>query len=68
MKREKIDFTDNELNFIARALQSYINVGDFYMTKSTNRILKSTMQKVIDNGMKRKQAKRILSPLVEFDN
>ena len=62
MKREKLDFTDNELYHIARALQSHISSRDFYETKGTSRILKSAMQKVIDNGMKRKHPEKILSP------
>ena len=68
MKREKIDFTDNELYYIALALQSHINSRDFYVTRGSSRILKNAMQKVIDNGMKRKSKEKILHPLVNFED
>ena len=67
MKREKIDFTDAELLYIARALQVFINDKDFYIPKRRVRVLKSAMQKVINNGFTRKNPEKIIHPLVEFD-
>jgi len=66
MEREKIDFTDKELNRIARALQTHINERSFYESKGGRKVLLSAMQKVIDNGFTRKNPEKIIYPLVNF--
>jgi len=65
--REKLDFTDAELYYIAAALQSHINARDFYIPQRKVRVLKSAMQKVIDNGFTRKNPEKIIYPLVNFN-
>ena len=67
MKREKLDFTDRELNQVALAFSAYINERGLYVTKGKAKVINSAMQKVIDNGMARKNRESILYPLVEFN-
>ena len=66
MKREKIDFTDAELLYVAMALQVFINDRNFYIPKRKVRILESAMQKVINNSFTRKNPEKIIYPLIDF--
>ena len=68
MEREKIDFTDKELYYVALAFESHINSRDTYIGKNDAKIIKRTLQKIIDNGMKRKNPKSILHPIINFDD
>lgn len=66
MKRENIDFTDRELYYIATGLGLLLSERNSYHSRGTARILNSVINKVVNNGMKRKSKKKILSPLIDF--
>ena len=67
MKREKIDFTDKELYYVALAFDSYIYSRDSWITKGGARVINNAIKKIIDNGMKRKNHKSILRPIFNFE-
>lgn len=67
MEREKLDFTDKELYYVALAFESYLNSRDTYISKKGAKIINSVIKKIIDNGMKRKDPKTILHPILNFN-
>ena len=68
MEREKIDFTDKELYYVALAFQSYLESKETWISKSGAKIINSVLQKIVDNGMKRKNPKSILHPIYRFED
>lgn len=67
MKREPIDFTDRELYCIALAISSHLSSREtFFTAKSANMFNKMT-KKIVDAGMKRKNPKSILHPIINFN-
>ena len=66
MKREKIDFTDKELYYIARTFKSYLLSRDTWISKGGAKIINNVLKKIINNGMKRKNPKSILNPIKDF--
>lgn len=68
MEREKIDFTDKELYYVALAFESHLNSRDTWISKSGAKVINSTLQKIVDNGMKRKNPKSILHPVLKFND
>jgi hypothetical protein len=68
MEREKIDFTDKELYYVALAFETYLNDRDTWISKSGAKVINSAIQKIIDNGLKRKNPKSILHPIKKFDD
>jgi hypothetical protein len=67
MEREEIDFTDRELYYVAHIFRSYLE-GDNWISKGGAKIINSILNKIIENGMKRKDPKSILHPIKEFNN
>lgn len=67
MEREKLDFTDKELYYVALAFESHLNSRDTYISKKGAKIINSVIKKIIDNGMKRKDPKTILHPILNFN-
>ena len=65
MSRE-IDFTDKELYYIALSIESHINSRDTWISKGGARVINSAIKKIVDNGMKRKNPKKILHPIKHF--
>jgi hypothetical protein len=66
MEREKLDFTDKELYYIALAFESYLMDRDTWISKSGAMVINNTLRKIIDNGMKRKNPKSILYPIINL--
>jgi hypothetical protein len=64
--RDKIDFTDKELYYLALSLESHINSRDTFWTKKSKMIFHKLAKKIILEGMKRKDPKSILHPIVDF--
>ena len=67
MKRDKIDFTDNELRIICSAIDKYVYSRDSFFTQSSANITNSVIKKLIDNGMKRKNPEKIIYPIYNFE-
>jgi hypothetical protein len=68
MEREKIDFTDKELYYVALAFQSHLESKETWISKSGDKIINSVLQKIVDNGMKCKNPKSILHPIYRFED
>jgi len=68
MEREKIDFTDKELYYVALAFESHLNSRETWISKGDAKVINSALQKIVDNGMKRKNPKSILHPIQRFDD
>lgn len=66
MEREKIDFTDKELYYVALAFESHLNSKDTWISKSGAKVINSALKKITDNGLKRKNPKSILHPIYGF--
>ena len=68
MKREKIDFTDKELYYITLAFESHLNSRDTWISKGGAKVINSALKKIINNGLKRKNPKSILHPIMNFND
>ena len=68
MKREKIDFTDKELYFVALAFSSYLNDRDTWISKGNAIVINHAIKKITVNGMGRKDYENILQPIWNFVN
>lgn len=66
MEREKIDFTDKELYYVALAFESHLNSRDTWISKSGAKVINSALKKITDNGLKRKNPKSIIHPIYGF--
>ena len=66
MTRNKIDFTDRELYYLSLAIESHINSRDTYWTKKGAGIFNRMCNKIIAEGMNRKNPESILHPIVNF--
>ena len=67
-KREKLDFTDKELYFIALAFSTHLNSRDTWIGKGGAMVINNTLKKIVDNGMKRNNPKSILHPIYNFED
>ena len=67
MKRDKLDFSDNELRVVCTAIESYVNTRNRYFSTKSSRITNSVIRKLIDNGMKRKNPERIINNIRYFE-
>ena len=67
MARNKIDFTDKELYCVALAIKSNLQSRETYWTKQSAANFNRMIKKIIDEGLKRKDPKYILHPIVDFD-
>ena len=67
MDREKIDFTDKELYYVALAFQSHLNSRDTWIGRGGAKVINKALSKIVDNGMKRKDPKSILHPIKYFN-
>ena len=45
MEREKIDFTDKELYYVALAFESYLNSRETWVSKGGTKVINSTLKK-----------------------
>ncbi len=68
MKREKIDFTDKELYYIALSIKSHLSSRETYFSPNGARVFNSAVKKILNNGLKRKDPKSILHPIMKFDD
>ena len=68
MEREKIDFTDKELYCIALAIESHLCARETYFTKKSANMFNKMVKKIVDVGLKRKNPKSILHPIMKFDD
>lgn len=68
MKREKLDFTDKELYYIALAIQSHLNSRETYWTSKSRNIFNKMFKKVVCAGLTRKNPESILHPIINFDD
>ena len=68
MEREKIDFTDKELYCVVLAIESHLYSRESYFTKKSAAMFNRMIKKVVDNGLKRKNPKSILHPIMNFDD
>lgn len=68
MARNKIDLTDKELYCVALAIESHIQSRETYWTKQSATNFNRMAKKIIDEGLKRKDPKSILHPIVNFDD
>lgn len=68
MVRDKIDFTDKELYYIALAIESHLSSKETYFTKKSANVFNKMVKKVIVAGLKRKNPKSILHPIMKFDD
>ena len=68
VKQEKIDFTDKELYFIALAIESHLCSRETYFSKGGARVFNNVIKKIIDNGLKRKNPRSILHPIMNFED
>jgi len=66
IEREKMDFTDKELYYVALAFKSHLNSRDTWIGKGGAKVINSVLKKIVDNGMKRKNPKAILHPIFNF--
>jgi len=66
-KREPLDLTDKELYFTALAFESFINDRETWLSKGSARVVNNAINKIILNGMGRKNSEKLLQPLVNFD-
>ena len=67
-KREQLDFTDNELYYISLAFESFLNDRNTWLGIKGTRIVNSTLTKITQNGLKRKNYKKILAPIHKFED
>ena len=68
MEREKIDFTDKELYYVALAFESHLNSRDTWISKGGAKVINNAIKKITENGLKRKTPKSILHPIYQFEN
>ena len=68
MEREKIDFTDKELYYVALAFESHLNSRDTWISKGGAKVINNAIKKITENGLKRKNPKSILHPIYQFEN
>jgi len=66
MERDKIDFTDKELYYVALAFQSHLQSRETWISKGGAKVINSALKKITDNGLKRKNPKSILHPIYGF--
>lgn len=66
MNREKLDFTDKELYYIALAFETHLNSRDTWNSKGGAMVINSVIKKICNNGLKRKDPQKILHPILEF--
>lgn len=65
---KKIYFTDKELYYVALAFESHLNSRDTWINEESAKVINSAIKKIIDNGMKRKNPKSILHPIIQFND
>nr|AKH46766.1 hypothetical protein [uncultured marine virus] len=68
MKREKIDFTDKELYRVALAFESYLYDRNTWYNRGGAMVINNALKKIRENGLKRKNPKSILHPIMEFND
>ena len=68
MERKKIDFTDNELYYVALAFESYLNDRNTYISKGGAKVINAAITKIVDNGLTRKNPESILHPIKSFES
>ena len=68
MGREKIDFTDKELYYVALAFESHLNSRDTWISKGGAKVINNAIKKITENGLKRKNPKSILHPIYQFED
>ena len=66
MSREKLDFTDRELNILALSIESYLNNRETWISAGKAKVINSTIEKITSNGLKRKNPEKIISPIYTF--
>jgi len=54
MEREKIDFTDKELYYVALAFESHLNSRDTWISKGGAKVINNAIKKITENGLKGK--------------
>ena len=50
MEREKIDFTDKELYYVALAFESHLNSRDTWISKGGAKVINNAIKKITENG------------------
>jgi len=68
MARETLDFTDRELYYVCLAFKNYLNDRETWISKSGAKIINSTIKKITNNGLKRKDPKKIIHPIYGFND
>lgn len=66
--RNSIDFTDRELYCVALAIESHLCSRETYFTKKSAIMFNRMIKKVVDEGLKRKNPKSILHPIMKFED
>lgn len=67
MAKNNVNLTDNDLYCIALSIESHINHKDTFFTKKSAARFNRMINKVIKEGMSRKNPKAILHPIMNFD-
>jgi hypothetical protein len=68
MARNKIDFTDKELYYIALAIETHVNSRETFFTKQSATEFNRVINKVVNEGMQRRNPKSILHPIMQFED
>ena len=63
-----MDFTDKELYCVALAISTHLSSRETHWTKNSAANFKRMLEKVIAEGMERKDPKSILHPIVDFED
>jgi len=65
---KSVYFTDKELYYIALAFKSHLNSRDTWISSQGARVINNVINKVKKIGMKRRNPKSILHPIINFEN
>lgn len=62
-----INLSDKELYCVALAIETHINARETYWTTKSANNFNRMVKKIIEEGMKRKDPKSILHPILNFN-
>lgn len=68
MERDKLDLTDRDLYYLSLAIESHLSSRDTYWTKKNVKGFNQLIKKVVDIGLKRKDPRAILHPIMKFED